>query len=53
MKLRPVFVIPVIIKNFQNESIDISLESLEGITSDQMDVINHFQNKPISVKFSK
>jgi hypothetical protein len=40
------------IKNFKM-SLNISLEPLEGITSDQMDVINHFQNKPISGKFSK
>ena len=53
MKLGPVFVIPVIIKNFQNESIDTSLESLVDIALDQMDVINHFQNKPISGKSSK
>lgn len=48
MKLGPVFAIPVMIRNFQNETISISLESLEGITSDQMDVISHFQSKPIS-----
>ncbi len=53
MKLGPVFAIPVIIRNFQNETIIISLESLEGITSDQMDVINHFENKPISGTFTK
>jgi hypothetical protein len=53
MKLGPVLAIPVIIKNFQNESINNSLESLEDITLDQMDVINHFQNKPISGKSSK
>jgi hypothetical protein len=53
VKLGLVFVIPVIIRNFQNETISISLESLEGITSDQMNVINHFENKPIYGTFSK
>ena len=53
MKLGPVFTIPVIIRNFQNETISISLESLEGITSDQMNVINHFENKPIYGTFTK
>jgi hypothetical protein len=53
MKLGPVFAIPVIIRNFQNETISISLESLEGITSDQMNVINHFESKPISGTFAK
>lgn len=52
MKLGPVFAIPVI-RNFQNETISISLESLEGITSDQMNVINHFESKPISGTFAK
>jgi hypothetical protein len=53
MKLGPVFAIPVIIRNFQNETISISLESLEGITSDQMNVISHFENKPIPGTFTK
>lgn len=53
MKLGPVFAIPVVIRNFQNETISISLEPLEGITLDQMNVINHFENKPISGTFSK
>ena len=53
MTLGPVFGIPVIIRNFQNESLSISLEPLEGITSDQMNVIKHFENKPISLSFTK
>jgi hypothetical protein len=53
MNLGPVFGIPVIIRNFQNESLSISLEPLEGITSDQMTVIKHFENKPISLTFTK
>jgi hypothetical protein len=53
MNLGPVFAIPVTIRNSQNETISISLEPLEGITSDQMDIINHFQNKPISGTFTK
>jgi len=53
MKLGPVFGIPVVIRNFQNETISISLESLEGITTDQMNVISHFENKSISGTFTK
>lgn len=53
MNLGPVFGIPVIIRNFQNESVSISLEPLEGITSDQTNVIKHFENKPISLTFTK
>lgn len=53
MNLGPVFAIPVTIRNFQNETISISLEPLEGITSDQMNVVNHFDNKPISGTFTK
>jgi hypothetical protein len=53
MNLGPVFAIPVIIRNFQNETISISLDPLEGITSDQMNVVNHFDNKPITGTFTK
>lgn len=53
MNLGPVFAIPVTIRNFQNETISISLEPLEDITSDQMNVINHFDNKPITGTFIK
>jgi hypothetical protein len=53
MNLGPVFAVPVTIRNFQNETISISLEPLEGITSDQMNVINHFDNKPITGSFTK
>ncbi len=53
LNLDPVFGIPVIIRNFQNETISISLESPEGITSDQMNVISNFGNKPISGTFTK
>ncbi len=53
MNLGPIFAIPVTIRNFQNETISISLEPLEGISSDQMNVVNHFDNKPISGTFTK
>ncbi len=53
MNLGPVFAIPVTIRNFQNETISISLEPLEGITSDQMNVVDHFDNKPITGTFTK
>jgi hypothetical protein len=53
MKLGPVFAIPVSIKNFQNETISISLKSLDDITSDQTEVINHFESKPIYGMFGK
>ena len=53
MKLGPVFAIPVIIKNSQNETISISLESLDDITFDQTKVISHFGSKPISGIFAK
>lgn len=53
MKLGPVFAIPVIIKNYQNETISISLESLDDITLDQTKVISHFESKPISGIFAK
>ena len=48
MKLGPVFAIPVIIKNYHNETIGISFESLHDITLDQKNVISHFGGKPIS-----
>ena len=48
MKLGPVFTIPVIIKNYHNETISISFESLDDITLDQKNVISHFGGKPIS-----
>ena len=35
MKLGPVFTIPVIIKNYHNETISISFESLDDFTLDQ------------------
>jgi hypothetical protein len=47
MKLGPVFAIPVIIKNYHNETISISFESLHDITLDQKNVISHFGGKPI------
>ena len=53
MKLGPVFAIPVIINNYQNETISISLQSLDDITLDQTKVISHFENKPISGIFAK
>ncbi len=52
MKLGPVFAIPVMIKNYQNETISISLQSLDDITLDQTKVISHFENKPIFGIFS-
>ena len=45
----PVFGIPYLIKNFQNDTISISLE---GITSDQLNVVNHFGGTPIIGKFT-
>jgi hypothetical protein len=53
MKLGPVFAIPVSIKNYQNETINISLNSLDDITSDQTEVIDHFESKPIFGMFGK
>ena len=53
MKLGPVFTIPVMIKNYQNETISISLKSLDDITLDQAKVISHFESKPISGIFAK
>ncbi|HSA74110.1 MAG TPA: hypothetical protein VLD84_09165 [Nitrososphaeraceae archaeon] len=53
MKLGPVFAIPVIIKNYQNETISISLQSLDDITLDQTKVISHFGSKPIFGIFAK
>jgi hypothetical protein len=53
MKLGPVFAIPVTIKNYQNETIGISLESFDDITLDQTKVINHFANRQISGTFAK
>lgn len=53
MKLGPVFAIPVIIKNYQNETISISLQSLDDITLDQTKVISHFESKPIIGIFAK
>jgi hypothetical protein len=52
MKLGPVFTIPVIIKNYYNETISISFASLDDITLDQRNVISHFGSKPISGIFS-
>lgn len=37
----PVFGIPYLIKDFQNDTVSISLE---GITSDQLNVVNHWWN---------
>jgi len=45
----PVFGIPYLIKHFQNDTISISLE---GITSDQLNVVNHFGGTPIIGKFT-
>ena len=45
----PVFGIPYLIKDFQNDTISISLE---GITSDQLNVVNHFGGTPIIGKFT-
>ena len=45
----PVFGIPYLIKHFQNDTISISLE---GITSDQLNVVNHFGRTPIIGKFT-
>ena len=45
----PVFGIPYLIKHFQNDTISISLE---GITSDQLNVVNHFGGIPIIGKFT-
>lgn len=53
MKLGPVFAIPVSIANYQNETISISLKSLDDITLDQTEVINHFESKPIFGRFGK
>jgi hypothetical protein len=52
MKLGPVFTIPVIIKNYHNETISISFELLDDITLDQRKVISHFEGKPILGIFS-
>ena len=45
----PVFGIPYLIKHFQNDTISISLED---ITSDQLDVVNHFGGTPIIGTFT-
>jgi hypothetical protein len=52
MKLGPVFTIPVIIKNYHNETISISFELHDDITLDQRKVISHFEGKPILGIFS-
>ena len=46
----PVFGIPYLIKHFQNDTISISLG---GITSDQLNVVNHFGGTPIIGKYTK
>lgn len=53
MELGPVFAIPIKIKDFQNGTISISLELLEGVTVDQAKVINHFEEKPIMGRMEK
>lgn len=53
MKLGPVFAIPVTIKNYQNETIGISLEPFDDITLDQTKVIKHFENEQILGIFGK
>lgn len=50
MKDGPIFGIPYVIKNLQNKTISVSLE---GITSDQVEVVNHFGHTPIIGTFSK
>jgi len=45
----PVFGIPYVIMHFQNDTISLSLE---GITSDQLKVVNHFGGTPIIGKFT-
>ncbi len=45
----PVFGIPYLINHFQNDTISIFLE---GITSDQLNVVNHFGGSPIIGKFT-
>ena len=44
MKDGPIFGIPYVIKNLDNRMISLSLE---GITSDQLEVVNHFGRTPI------
>jgi predicted secreted protein len=44
MKDGPIFGIPYVIKNLHNRMISLSLE---GITSDQLEVVNHFGRTPI------
>ena len=44
MKDGPIFGIPYVIKNLDNRTISLSLE---GITSDQLEVVNHFGRTPI------
>lgn len=44
MKDGPIFGIPYVIKNLHNRTISLSLE---GITSDQLEVVNHFGRTPI------
>jgi len=45
----PVFGIPYVIMHFQNDTISLSLE---GMTSDQLKVVNHFAGTPIIGKFT-
>jgi hypothetical protein len=49
MKNGPIFGIPYVIKNIDNTTISLSLE---GITSDQLEVVNHFGRTPIIGIFS-
>jgi hypothetical protein len=50
MEKGPIFGIPYVIKNLQNRILSISLQ---GITSDQKEVIDHFGNRPIIGTFLK